>query len=134
MVVVEQCDIYSNDYVGIEIRDYANPLIKGGKIRDGKRSGILVCAHGMGTIEGDCHIFSNAFFGVLIMAGGHPVLRACHINDNGYYSISADGQSGGVIEVDCDLTSKVGGELYIEAGCRLQDKRKKSLFSPFKRR
>ena len=83
---LEDCDISSESLACVAIHGGADPRLRRNRVHDGKRSGVLVCENGQGTL-GDNDIFGNALAGVEIREGGNPILRRNRIHD---------GKSGGV--------------------------------------
>ncbi|MBI3658904.1 right-handed parallel beta-helix repeat-containing protein [Candidatus Acetothermia bacterium] len=72
--ILEENDIFTNNYAGVEIREGADPTLRRNRIHSGKGSGIFTHTNGLGTIE-ENEIFANAEAGVEISHGGNPTLQ-----------------------------------------------------------
>ncbi|MBW4636327.1 MAG: right-handed parallel beta-helix repeat-containing protein [Iphinoe sp. HA4291-MV1] len=55
---VEDCDIFSNAYSGVEIRKGGNPIIRQCKINQNKENAVYIHDKGAGTIE-NCDLTGN---------------------------------------------------------------------------
>ncbi len=110
--VLEENDIFGNDFFGVEVRQGGNPTLRHNRIRDGKKSGVLICYNGRGVLE-ENDIFGNANNGVAIVQGGNPTLRRNRINKNGHVAVEVF-SGGGTIE-DNDLRDNTGGAWRISA-------------------
>ena len=78
---LEGCDISSQSFACVVIRDGADPRLRRNKIHDGKQGGVLVVDSGLSTLE-DNDITGNAHSGVMVKTGGNPTVRRNQIHDN----------------------------------------------------
>jgi parallel beta-helix repeat protein len=83
--ILENNEIFGNNFAGIEIKDFGNPILLHNMIHHGKQNGILVYDNGLGKFENN-DIFDNDFPQVSIMLGGNPLLR-----DNRIYNGKQNG-------------------------------------------
>jgi parallel beta-helix repeat protein len=99
---LHDCDISSESAACIAIQDGADPLLRGNKIHDGKRSGVLIRDGGLGTLE-DNDITGNATSGVIIRTGANTTLRRNRIQGNKESGVYAYDHGRGTLE-DNDIT------------------------------
>ncbi|MGD0953913.1 MAG: right-handed parallel beta-helix repeat-containing protein [Methanotrichaceae archaeon] len=69
--ILEDNEIFENNFAGIEIRNFGNPILRHNIIRNGKQNGILVYDNGRGTFE-DNDIFESEFPQIGILLYGNP--------------------------------------------------------------
>src|SRR5215470_9557183 len=67
---LEDCDIFANAVLGVQISEGGDPVIHGCKIHSQQEAGVLVEQNGQGVLE-DCDIFANALAGVEIRDAGN---------------------------------------------------------------
>ena len=103
---IEDCDIYSNTYSGVNITVAGNPTISQCRIYDGKNHGIYITDNGLGTIE-DCDIYSNTDRAIAIVRGSNPTISRCRIYDGKNHGIYITDNGLGIIE-DCDIYRNAG--------------------------
>lgn len=72
--LLEDCNIYSNGWHGIEIAEKSDPIIRHCQVHGNTERGIRVLKDSAGTIEG-CDIFSNHGGNYVAGPGAHPVLK-----------------------------------------------------------
>jgi parallel beta-helix repeat protein len=112
---LEGCEISSQSFACVVIRDGADPRLRRNKIHDGKQGGVLVFDSGLGTLE-DNDITGNARSGVEV-TGGNPTVRGNRINRNGYTAVYVHDGGQSVVE-DNDLTGNKQGAWDIAADCK----------------
>ena len=85
--LIEDNEIFENNFAGIAIRVDASPKVRRNRIRNGVREGIYVGDHGRGLIDGNI-VRENAVAGIHIERGGAPILGA----SNSLYSNGPGGR------------------------------------------
>ena len=110
---LEGCDISSQSFSCVVIRDGADPRLRRNKIHDGKHSGVFVYDGGLGTLE-DNDITGNALTGVHVRTGGNPTLRRNQIHDN-KAGVGVSGGGLGILE-DNDIVGNAVSGVQIRDG------------------
>ena len=113
---LEGCDISSQSFACVVIRDGADPRLRRNKIHDGKQGGVLVVDSGLSTLE-DNDITGNAHSGVEVTTGGNPTVRGNRINRNGYTAVYVHDGGRGAVENN-DLTGNEQGAWDIAEDCK----------------
>ena len=112
--LIQDCDISSDVGRGIMIVGSANPGIRGNRIHDSKRSGVLVRSQGRGTFE-DNDITANASAGIGVESGGDPVVRSNRIYKGHQFGVLVRAHGRGTFE-DNDITGNTFSGIGIESG------------------
>jgi F-box protein 11 len=111
---LEGCDISSQSFACVRIRDGADPRLCRNTIHDGKQGGVLVMDSGLGTLE-DNDITGNAHSGVMVKAGGDPTVRRNQIHDNKASGVYVYDGGLGTLE-DNDITGNAHAGVEITTG------------------
>lgn len=102
-LTLEDCDIQSNSFVGIIIRNSGtNPIIRRCHIHESKSAGIIVRDGASGVIK-DCNIRGNTLSGIEIRnANSNPTIYHCQIHKGKGAGIFIWDGASGVIK-DCKI-------------------------------
>ncbi len=92
-LILEDCDVRSESLACIEVANGADPIVRGNRIRDGKKSGVYVHTDARGTYE-DNEVSGNGLAGFEVKTGADPVVRGNRIRDGkqGGVSVHTDGR------------------------------------------
>ncbi len=113
--ILEDCEIFANEFSGIEIKEGANPIIRRCKVYDGKSSGVYVHLKGQGILE-ECEMFANTLAGISIETAGNPVLRQCMIRDGKASGVYVYGNGQGIVEASEIFANAFAGVEIKEGG------------------
>lgn len=129
---IEDCNIYSNRFSGVEVRDGGQVLIRGSKIHDGNSFGVFFNTNGLGRVE-DCDIFKNAKSNVLVENGkgivqggqlheseqcgllvinGQATAEGCDIFNNGLSNVEFRDKANGTLR-QCKIHKATRNGLYV---------------------
>jgi F-box protein 11 len=111
---LEGCDISSQSFACVVIRDGADPRLRRNKIHDGKQGGVLVFDSGLGTLE-DNDITGNGHSGVMVKTGGDPTVRRNQIHDNKASGVYVYDGGLGTLE-DNDITGNAHAGMEVTTG------------------
>jgi parallel beta-helix repeat protein len=131
--VIDNCDIFANTNVGIDIRSGANPTVQRCQIHDGKSAGIFAHDNGLGQIT-DCDIIANIGYGIAISTNGNPSISRCRVGEGKLAGISIYDNGMGQIE-DCHIIANAGHGIVIKTGgsstirrCKIHDGKAGGIF------
>lgn len=113
-LLLEDCDITSENLIGVHISEGADPRLLRNRIHSCKKFGVIVSGDGMGTLEAN-EIFENEGSGVVITTGGNPTLRRNRIHDGKRGGVLALKNARGVLE-DNDIIANAGNGVSISEG------------------
>ncbi|MCG7344045.1 right-handed parallel beta-helix repeat-containing protein [Sporosarcina sp. ACRSL] len=99
--VIQGCEVYENNGIGIFITNEANPSIKDCRIYDNVQNGVLVQENGRGTIEG-CEIRTNSFPNIATTSGADPLSKGCKIYKSPSNGVWAYENGKGTFQ-DCEI-------------------------------
>lgn len=116
------CDIYGNEYPGIQVQELGNPTVIRCKIHDGKQNGVLICQEGLGEFR-DCEIYGNAHPGIYVESSGDPTVIRCKIHDGKQNGVSVCQEGLGEFH-DCEIYRNTWPGIFVKelgnptvAGC-----------------
>ncbi len=111
---LEDCDVFGNTLVNVEIKGSSNVMIKNCKIHDGKDGGLVFHVNAQGTAE-DCDIFGNALVNVEIKDNSKPIIQRCKIHDGKQAGLAVVQSSQGIVR-DCDIYNNTYSGIEIREG------------------
>ena len=112
----DNCDVASNKGCGIEVVNWADPVLKNCTIRDGLSHGVRIGSEGKGTFE-SCTIVRNNGCGIIVRKNGDPVVRSCIIRDWTTRGIYVTTYGKGTFE-SCELIGTTGPAWVVEPRAR----------------
>lgn len=112
--MLEENDIFDNNWSGIQAEGPSNPLLRRNRIHHNGGAGFIAYQNGSGLLEGN-FIYANKKYGVQSKTGGHPTVRKNTIHDtsHGIYLTEA---GGGIFE-DNAVSNALGSGIHIAADC-----------------
>lgn len=130
---VENCEIFSHIYGGLEIKTNANVTVKDCKIHSSKSTGLYVHDKGKATIE-NCDIYGHAYPQIAVEVEGDVTVRNCKIHDGSENAIHVTDNSQGRVE-DSEiynmgfpgLASQKGGNL-VALRCKIYNNKQNGVF------
>jgi parallel beta-helix repeat protein len=78
---LEDNDISSRGFAGVEIANDSDPIVRRNVIHDGNEAGVMVYGTGRGQVL-ENEIYGNTYAGMEIVDGGDPVVRGNEIHSN----------------------------------------------------
>ncbi len=118
--VVEDSDIYANQWAGIRSERGSNPIIRRSKIRMGKMAGLLL-DHGSATVE-ESEVFENNYAGLHARDGSSISLRKTRsFRNNGNGIFIANKSSGKAEACEVSENKNTGIEVAEESEAQLVD-------------
>jgi F-box protein 11 len=113
---LEGCDISSQNYSGVAIRNGADPRVRRNRIHHSKEAGVLIYKGGLGTLE-DNDIANNGMYGVEVKFSGNPTLRRNQIHHNMEDGIYIHNDGLGMVEDNDIIENEISG-IDIRSGGR----------------
>jgi F-box protein 11 len=129
----EDCEVFGNALVGVEIKQGTNPTLRRCRIHDGKQGGVLIWDGSTALLE-DCAVYANTISGVEIKRGANPTLRNCKIHDSLQGGALIWENATGTFE-NCDIFGNSLAGVEIKQGanptlhhCRIHDGKQGGVF------
>ncbi|HEY0735370.1 MAG TPA: right-handed parallel beta-helix repeat-containing protein [Herpetosiphonaceae bacterium] len=108
---LEDCDITSQNWASVAIRDGADARLRRNRIHGGSRTGIIIF-EGQAILE-ENDIVANYLHGIELHGGGNLIARHNRISKSGYEAICIEDGGSGTFE-DNDLRDNAGGAWFID--------------------
>jgi len=79
--LLEDNDIFQNEYAGVLLTRRSNPTLRRNTIRDGRETGVFICHDSTGTLDTNV-VRGNRGSGIVVKGGGCPTVIHNTISDN----------------------------------------------------